>query len=211
MTVTRETYLQESFEVPTEEQWGLSPDEQMMLFGDSGIMDKYGDDAISTLTLKTKLAREYLSFFWPTRDIPRKWRNIRDAEEQARDEMVSHLREQHPSLDREPSPKFPSTIAFAIWHDYDTEGWFTHLPNFKGASVRAIEFAIAGAQSAKDTSAAVERVEYVVRLLDEENAYGRRGDMRCGGSGAWVELPAAPWRNRLEQFPMRMVDEEKLF
>ncbi len=181
----------------------------MILFGDPGVLDPYGDTAAEILFRKCELGYRFLADSWPEDAIPAKWQEVRDVLAANAREAIMSIRNRHPEIPNTPI-EYPSRIVVAVKQDADTQGWFAHDKVFTGAYVQAVEYAVAAAHKDAEPQVAMERLEYAAKIIDETNDYDRRGCMRSG-TGKWAELPQSPWPTRLEQFPMQVFDSNILF
>lgn len=196
------------FEYPTEDKWGLTPDEQVFLFANPEGLDSLDNSVIGVMNRKADLAYRYLASFWQE-DVPQEWHEIRDEEAKSREEFVRQIRQRHGDAG-EMVEAYPSTTELAVRHDSDTGGWFKHHSEYQGAYLRAVEQAYAAACAGDEPEAAVGRLVYIAKMLEERNEYRLRGD-RFSGVGSWVELPEAPWKCDMTEYPIRQVEPDRLF
>lgn len=188
----------QEFQVPTEERWGLTPEEQMMLFGDQGTLAPDSREAFKVMLEKCYLGAQYLISFWPKGEIPELWYK-KDDERRARHEAFNA---KYPDMAH---PMVANSVLYVpiradfvpkyTWKDRDTD--------YDGAADRAMAYAM---KAAGGDSEALQRIEYIVALMETNGRWGW-----AEKSVEQVILPEAPWCNRLEQFPMYRINEGMLF
>lgn len=199
-------WYQESAE-PTEERWGLTAQEQMLLFGDQGQINKYSILASEVLTTKKQLAIKYVASFWPKDEIPAAWIEKHKAALDERNSLIKR----YPDFAAKLLP-VPSAVEIALDKDFmPKQRGEERDPEYEGAWSQAVAYC--GNTGRADGDRALEpyaRLGYVLEIQKEWYAKGWRGDMRSG-SGAWVEFPDPHWAAGIGKYPLRAVDEGVLF
>lgn len=194
-----------TFEIPTTVQWGLTPDEQVTLFGDQGPIDAYSSAAYTILAKKHLLGVRYVASFWPKSKIPKPYWKKLDENNTALSEFQAKYPTNHPT------PAATDPLLYPILQDFEPKyHWLQRDKVYDGAATKAVEYARAQISTEDDPVAAEQRLTYVLQLVDEWTNYGWRGDMRTGGGG-WVEFPPAPWHVPFGEFPMGTVETDMLF
>lgn len=198
MTIHEAMGGKKEFQVPIENRWGLTPEEQMLLFGDQGPVAPESREAFKIMLEKCHLGVLYLMSFWPEDKIPKRWLQKHEelrAQHQAFNTKYPEMA--HPLAADDPL-YVPIRADFApkyTWKERDTD--------YDGAADRAITYAMKAADGDID---ALRRIEYIVALMETEGRWGW-----AEKSVERVVLPEAPWGCALDQFPMNRIDSDMLF
>lgn len=199
----RSPRVKTEFEYPTEERWGLTPDEQVLLFGDQGPYDKYSPDAFWISFRKFLLSIQYLVSFWPRDEVPEQLMEYhRQNLAMRREAGVGYP--PHPVDEQELAREHPLSVAtrLDLLSTYDRDRM--EKP-YAGIGEQVVERTLQASQADPDPQAAQMRLDYILKLINDQNEFGWRGDMRSG-SGAWAELPDAPWKCDMTEYPIHLID-----
>ncbi len=184
----------------------MTPEEQVILFGDQGAMNRFSHEAFGVMIAKRRLPVKYLCSFWPDDEIPAEYVEAHAREAERIRKLIESDNWFEGRLCNPDNPLY-APISQDLQPKYD---WKERNRVFDGAADRAFEYARVAAEVDPAPDTALARLEYVAKLSDEYNEYGWRGDIRSGG-GAWVELPDAPWKCDMVQYPMRTIVPDRLF